>query len=436
MCNRTHRMAICVQGPGLEMTPCANKPGTLRKQARYLAQTQVAHGTKAEPRIRVFDYICSMEYEELVQDIFRRFPSVQKEGFRPGAYKPGLEGMRDFNRALGNPAGRLRAVHIAGTNGKGSVAAMTASALTAAGYRTGLYTSPHLLDWRERSRIDGTMIPRDYAHAFLERWKPYFERENLSFFEITTGLAFKWFADSGTDFAVIEAGLGGRLDSTNILTPAVSVVTSIGLDHCALLGNTREAIAREKAGIMKPGVPCIVGERDAETAPVFDAAAASLSPAAPLVYADRHVPPLWDHAPEILAAMDLRADVQRKNLRTVLCALEALFPAGEVPEAVAGGIIHTARDMHFHGRWERLRTDPEVIADIGHNAHALQHNFAQLESMMASGVYDCLIIVYAVMADKDLGAILPLMPRMARYIFTAPKGKRPLPAEASMRKSE
>ena len=362
-----------------------------------------------------------MEYEELVQDIFRRFPSVQKEGFKPGAYKPGLEGVRVFDRVLGYPSRAIKTIHVAGTNGKGSVANMLAAALSSAGYRTGLYTSPHLVDFRERCRIDGDMIPREYVHAFLEKWKPYFEAENLSFFEITTGLAFRWFADSKVDVAVIECGLGGRLDSTNIITPVLSIITSIGLDHCALLGNSLAEIAAEKAGIMKPGVPCVVGETHPETAQVFIDAARG-----PLVFADRVEPPLWERHEEILKAMDLQAPVQRKNLRTVLCALD-YFPGDS--DKFIYGIEHTAALMHFHGRWERLKEKPLVIADIGHNAHALQSNFQALEAMNRP-----LIIVYGIMADKDLDSIIPLMPPKARYIFVAPDTPRALPAEKILQK--
>ena len=379
-------------------------------------------------------------YGQLVADIFRRFPSVQKEGFKPGAYKPGLEGMRAFDEALGYPSRQFKSIHIAGTNGKGSVANMLASALTAAGYKTGLYTSPHLVDFRERARICGEMIPQDYVEAFLRRWKPYFEAENLSFFEITTGLAFRWFADEKVDVAVIEAGLGGRLDSTNLLVPELSIITSIGLDHCALLGDTLEAIAAEKAGIMKPGVPCVIGESNPATDPVFDAAWAAVSSkkaifkdgeARPgLVYADRVEPWLWDRHEEILKAMDLQAPVQRKNLRTVLTALNLLkgaFPASE--KAVTEGIEHTASLMHFHGRWERLQERPLVICDIGHNAHALASNFKALEAMNRP-----LIIVYGIMADKDLDAIIPLMPRRAQYIFVAPDTPRAMKAEEVLRR--
>ena len=393
-------------------------------------------------------------YEALVEDIFRRFPSVQKDGFSAGAYKPGLERMRAFEEALGHPTRAFRSIHIAGTNGKGSVANMLASALSSCGLRTGLFTSPHLMDFRERMVIappeaDGTpgalafslapgvpsasggcarLISREYVYEFLTRWLPWITENQLSFFEITTGLAFKWFADEGVDVAVIETGLGGRLDSTNILEkPLLTVVTSIGFDHMALLGNTLEQIAGEKAGIFKARVPALVGERIPETAPVFETKARGLCP---LFFADEMSPALWDQSARILQEMDLQARVQAKNLRTVLCALDILRPQLKTltDEGIVSGIVHTARNMGFHGRWERLQQSPTVIADIGHNAHALRHNFAQLQARIASGENDALIIVYGIMADKDLDAILPLMPREATYIFATPSTPRALPA--------
>ena len=201
-------------------------------------------------------------YGALLEEIFVRFPSVQKTDFAT-AYKPGLEGMEGFCEALGHPERSFKGIHVAGTNGKGSVASILTSALAACGIRTGLYTSPHLIDFRERARIVSggsfDLIPKEYVYDFLTTWKPYFIEQDLSFFEITTGLAFKWFADEGVDAAVIETGLGGRLDSTNVITPELALVTTIGLDHCALLGNTLAAIAGEKAGIFKPGVPSLVG---------------------------------------------------------------------------------------------------------------------------------------------------------------------------------
>ena len=383
-------------------------------------------------------------YGQLLEEIFVRFPSVQKAGFGT-AYKPGLERMGAFCAALGHPERAFKSVHVAGTNGKGSVSSLLASALGSCGLRTGLYTSPHLLDFRERARIvsgpveggsaslcetEYALIPKQYVFDFLTQWKPYFVEQELSFFEITTGLAFKWFADEGVDASVIEVGLGGRLDSTNVLVPALSVVTTIGLDHCALLGDTLAAIAGEKAGIFKPGVPALVGESNPETDPVFDARAWMNCP---LTYADKVRPSLWNRRQEILREMDLQADVQEKNLRTALAAIDILkgipgFRALSDTGAVVDGLAHAARRTGFRGRWERLSELPTVIADIGHNPQALAYSFAQLRHGMEEGRYSSLIIVYGVMADKDLDGILPLMPD-ATYIFVAPDSARALPAD-------
>ena len=411
-------------------------------------------------------------YGQLLEEIFQRFPSVQKTDFA-SAYKPGLDAMTAFCEALGHPERSFKSIHIAGTNGKGSVASLLTSALAGAGLRTGLYTSPHLVDFRERARIvrpvvsnavsgqegipsaslrdpvranaPGTpscpetafgLIPKEYVFAFLSEWKPYFIEQGLSFFEITTGLAFKWFADEQVDVAVIETGLGGRLDSTNVITPELSLVTTIGLDHCAQLGNTLEAIAGEKAGIFKPGVPALVGESNPETDPVFDDKAWMVCP---LTYADQVKPSLWHRRQEILKKMDLRADVQEKNLRTVLAAVDILkgipgFRSLEDAEAVIDGLARAARRTGFRGRWERLSDLPFVIADIGHNPQALRYSFDQLRRYVAEGRCSSLIIVYGVMADKDLAAILPLMPADATYIFTAPATARALPADEILRR--
>ena len=361
-------------------------------------------------------------YEEILAALFVRFPSVSKEGFSAAAYKPGLDHMRAFDARLGWPSESLRTVHVAGTNGKGSVSSMLASALAGRGLRVGLFTSPHLVDFRERIKIveekGFRLIPREEVLSFVERWSGVFDELSLSFFEITTGLAFDWFARERVDVAVIEVGLGGRLDSTNILVPELAVVTSIGLDHCAQLGSTRAAIAGEKAGIFKPGVPALVGERDGETAPVFEAAAAAAP--CPLFFADD-----WQAsqpAPEL--TLDLRGEYQYKNLRTVLAALDLL---GVEPDAEA--LAHTAARTGLRGRWETLCERPLAICDIGHNPPALRENFAQLRAMMDSGRYDRLVIVYGVMADKALDDIVPLMPRDADYYFCTPKTPRAMPAD-------
>ena len=372
-------------------------------------------------------------YRALLEEIFQRFPSVQKTDFAT-AYKPGLAGMEAFCEALGHPERAFKSIHVAGTNGKGSVASLLTAALAGVGLRVGLYTSPHLVDFRERARIVSgdsfDLIPKDYVFDFLTTWEPYFIEHGLSFFEITTGLAFQWFADAGVDAAVIETGLGGRLDSTNVITPELALVTTIGLDHCALLGNTLEAIATEKAGIFKPGVPALVGESNPETDPVFDDKSWMLCP---LTYADKVRPSLWHRRQDILKKMDLQADVQEKNLRTVLAAVDILkqipgFKALADTEGVLAGITGAARQTGFRGRWERLSELPFVICDIGHNPQAVQYNFAQLRRYVEEGRCSSLIIVYGIMADKDLDSILPLMPVDATYIFAAPDTARALPA--------
>lgn len=325
---------------------------------------------------------------------------------------------------------------------------MLASLLSSAGLRTGLYTSPHLLDFRERLRILpaagipaetratlGTLSPElvseAYVYEFITRWRETFEKLDLSFFEITTGMAFRWFADEKVDVAVIEVGLGGRLDSTNIIRPDLSVITSIGLDHCQLLGHTRAAVAAEKAGIIKPGRPVLAGEDDAETAPVFEAKAAAEQ--APLAFAPRVNPSLWDNRDALLRRMDLRGDYQCDNLRTALVARDLLlrdpFYAGLADEAaVTDALLHTAQRAGLRARWEKLASNPDVICDIAHNAPALKRNFAQLEGLLRSGTYDRLLIVYAVMADKDLEAIFPYFPREASWFFATPTTPRALPA--------
>lgn len=391
-----------------------------------------------------------IDYKKKLEAIFTRFPSVQKVPFND-AYKPGLDNMLRFEGILGNPHKALRTIHVAGTNGKGSVANMLASALASCGLKVGLYTSPHIVDFRERMRISfpslgpespsraGEDVPaggvtelvsEEYAYGFLCRYEADMDALGLSFFEITTGMAFKWFADSKVDVAVIEVGLGGRLDSTNVIEPDLSVVTSIALDHCALLGDTLEKIAGEKAGIFKKGVPALVGEHLDETRPVFETKAAEVG--CGLYFAEDTEPSLWYRGEEILRNMDLRGRYQRKNLRTVLAAVDILknMPAYACLSdsgSLVDAIVHTASRMGFHGRWERLSLRPFIIADIGHNPAALKENFAQLRSMVAAGECSSLILVYAIMADKDLDSIMPLIPEEATCIFTNPETHRALP---------
>ncbi|MBR6346465.1 MAG: bifunctional folylpolyglutamate synthase/dihydrofolate synthase [Bacteroidales bacterium] len=381
------------------------------------------------------------EYNSLLNDIFARVPSVRDAGFSSGAYKPGLERMLAFDKVLGSPSKAVKSIHIAGTNGKGSVASMITAALASAGLKVGLYTSPHLQDFRERARIVSpagcVFIDKEYVYDFLTRWKDWIDDNRLSFFEITTGMAFRWFADENVGAAVIETGLGGRLDSTNIVNPELSVITSIGLDHCTLLGGTRALIAAEKGGIMKDGVPCLAGTTDEETAPVLREMAWMKCP---LSFADAMEPSLWYRHAAILSGMDLKGECQKENLRTTLAALDILSPragfeslSGKGEEMVRG-IMETARITKFHCRWEQLSSSPRIICDIAHNPPALDINFRQLQRELAEGKASSLVIVFGVMGDKDVDGIIALMPREATYVLTKADTPRALAAEELLEK--
>ena len=425
------------------------------------------------------------KYTEMLEKLFLRFPSFQKAG--ASAYKPGIANMEFIDQLMGHPHRNYDVIHVAGTNGKGSVSNMLASALSAAGLKVGLYTSPHILDFRERMRVveespreDKDVIPnesegrfekslyrcvsKEYVWAFMQQWRDTFDHLDLSFFEITTIMALQWFADEKVDMVVLETGLGGRLDSTNIITPVLSVITNIGLDHCDMLGDTLSEIAFEKAGIIKPRVPVVIGETHPETAPVFERKVLYTNLPEPafmgdrqaimslLTFADQTQPPLWCEHEDILARMDLQGAYQKKNLRTVLAALAVLgstwstFTAKlhQIPSnsGVSGALsqqyctryivdalINTSKRTGFRGRWEKLSDKPLTICDIGHNEHGLRHNFAQLETMKAGGRCSDLIIVYGSVADKDVESVIHLMPKDATYIFTQAQSKRALKAE-------
>lgn len=405
------------------------------------------------------------KYDGMIGKLFMRFPSFQKAG--ASAYKPGIANMEFIDQLMGHPHRNYNIIHVAGTNGKGSVSNMLASALSACGLKVGLYTSPHILDFRERMRVVESVsrcVSKEYVYDFISAWQETFDHLDLSFFEITTIMALQWFADEKVDCVVLETGLGGRLDSTNIVTPVLSIITNIGLDHCDMLGETLGEIAFEKAGIIKPRVPVVIGESDPETDPVFERKVLYTNLPEPcfmgnrsqimslLTYADKTEPSMWPDHEAILARMDLQGAYQRKNLRTVLAALDVLektvhaFAAKpwKIPSSqgepstllqenrarcLQDAIVATAKRTGFRGRWEKLSDSPLTICDIGHNEHGLRHNFAQLQEMKADGRCSDLIIVYGSVADKDVDSVLHIMPQDAIYIFTQAQSKRALPAE-------
>ncbi len=417
-------------------------------------------------KIYMQEHFSEHQYEQMIDALFHRFPSFQKVG--AGAYKPGIGNMEFIDQLLGHPHRNYKIIHVAGTNGKGSVSNMLASALSALGYRVGLYTSPHILDFRERIRLCSPerpveLISQQDVWNFIQKWQDTFDHLDMSFFEITTAMALRWFSDQKVDYVVLETGLGGRLDSTNIVTPVLSVITNIGLDHCDLLGETLPEIAFEKAGIIKPCVPVVVGESNPETDAVFERKVLYTNLSEPkfmgnrteimslLTFADKIEPTLWNESEDILASMDLSGSYQRKNLRTALAVLDVLSSTEDAlvikergvrvdPESlrelsevnrvkcIKKAIIHTAERTGFHGRWEQVSDSPRMICDIGHNEHGLKYNFAQLTRMKAAGEIGNLIVVYGSVADKDVDSVIHLMPEDATYVFTQASSKRALAA--------
>jgi dihydrofolate synthase/folylpolyglutamate synthase len=352
-----------------------------------------------------------MTYKETTEWMFNQLPMYQLQG--AVAYKKDLTNTILLVNHLGNPERKLKTIHIAGTNGKGSVSAMLASILQEAGYKVGLYTSPHLKDFKERIKINGQDIPESFVTQFISANKPFFEASDLSFFEMTVGLAFDYFVKEQVNIAVIETGMGGRLDSTNILTPLVAVITNIGLDHTQFLGNTLQEIAGEKAGIIKPGAPVVVGEYTPETKTVFTEKAQSVN--APLFFAADEILP--DYPTSLLGAY------QQHNKKTVLKTVEVLQEQLPIPEmAIKNGLINVVANTGLRGRWEQIRQNPTVIADTAHNSHGLKPVMAQI----AAQQYATLRIVFGVVNDKNLDEILPLLLKGAVYYFTKPNVPRGL----------
>lgn len=374
-----------------------------------------------------------MDYTQAIDLLYNSLPVFQHQG--PGAYKPGLGTSRRLDDMAGNPHKRYRTIHVAGTNGKGSTAHTLAAILQSAGYRTGLYTSPHIYDFRERIRINGEMISEEAVVDFVERWiVAHNSNPDLSpsFFELTSTMAFEYFARENVDIAVIETGLGGRLDSTNIITPILSVITNISLDHTSLLGDTHAQIAREKAGIIKPGIPVVIGEHDAQTDNVFSETAAQVG--APLSFATQIETTitadgnLYPHTPFGALRGELRGECQRRNAATVMEAVKVLRESLNIPdEAVRRGFADVTGLTHLFGRWSRIADSPLTVCDTGHNQGGWELIVNEIKSIDATPKH----VVIGFVADKDLDHIFDLLEQIkdeVTFWFSGPSCQRGLPA--------
>lgn len=383
-----------------------------------------------------------MTYQEATEYLFNQTPSFEQQGI--GGYKEGLDNSLKLDEHFGHPHEHFRCIHVAGTNGKGSVSNMIAALLQTCGYRVGLYTSPHIVDFKERIRVNGTPISEEYVTKFVEDEKEFFEPLSPTFFELTTAMAFKYFQDTDVDIAVIEVGLGGRLDCTNIITPILSIITNISLDHTQLLGNSLEQIAIEKGGIIKRGIPVVIGETLPETKAIFNALATDLQ--APISYADEQNEIIaWEnineggnryetkHYGELNC--ELNGSFQSRNMATALEAVRQLEKMGYLIEPqgeshtrnVAAEIDNAFRNVTkitgLMARWQTIRTNPTVVCDTGHNPGAWEYLGKQLESIKCRD----LRIVFGLVEDKDIYTIMSLLPKKATYYYTKGSTKRAFP---------
>lgn len=356
-----------------------------------------------------------MNYQETLDWMFSQLPMYQTQG--ASAYKKDLTNTILLANHLGNPEQDLKCIHVAGTNGKGSTSHMLASVLQEAGYKVGLYTSPHLKDYRERIKINGKEISKQFVCDFIGANKGFLEQNSLSFFEMSVGLAFQYFKEKKTDINIIEVGMGGRLDSTNIITPLVSVITNIGLDHTQFLGNTLEAIAFEKAGIIKRNVPVVIGEYTSETKPVFRSKANEMQ--SDVYFASELISEVYPS--------DLIGDYQEHNKKTVLQTLKVLqkttsFQIHE--ENVKQGLQKVVKNTGLQGRWQQLGANPKIICDTAHNEHGLKIAINQLKKEKFAELH----IVLGMVNDKKPKDILPIFPKNAKYYFCKPIISRGLDA--------
>ncbi len=363
-----------------------------------------------------------MTYQETINWMFAQLPMYQNIGKQ--AYKTDLSNTILLAKHLGNPEFFLKTIHVAGTNGKGSTSHMLASILQESGYKVGLYTSPHIKDYRERIKINGQMISEDFVIDFIEQHKPFFEENDLSFFEMTVGLALDYFLKEQTDINIIEVGMGGRLDSTNIITPLISVITNIGLDHIQFLGNTLQQIATEKAGIIKTNLPVVIGEYLPETKPIFEAKAIENN--SKIYFASDIISDDYES--------DLKGNYQVSNRKTVLQTIRILQEQNQLlisENNIKNGFLNVIKNTTLQGRWQKLKENPLVIADTAHNKHGLEIVLKQIQEQQ----FDKLHIVFGVVNDKDLDSILPLFPKNAIYYFCKPNIPRGLDAIILQQKS-
>ena len=352
-----------------------------------------------------------MNYKKTIDFLFTQFPSYQKEG--GNAFKPGLDRILKMSELAENPHEKFKSIHIAGTNGKGSCSHMIASILQESGYKVGLFTSPHLKDFRERIKINGIEITEQNVIDFVHRFKHKAESIKPSFFEYTTIMAFEYFANQKIDIAIIETGLGGRLDCSNIITPEISVITNIGLDHQQFLGNTIAEIASQKAGIIKPSIPVIIGRKQGETISVFDFFANQNK--SNLIYAENLT---------VEYDLDLKGYCQIENSKTVLCTIKNLQKQGwNIPEkAIKTGFKNTEKNTGILGRWTTIQVNPKVICDTGHNEDGVKLIVQQLKDEK----YENIHIVWGMVNDKDISKILNQLPKNAKYYWCSPKNQRAL----------
>lgn len=375
-----------------------------------------------------------MNYQETIQYLYNSTPVFEHVG--ASAYKEGLSNSLALDAHLGAPHRTFKSIHVAGTNGKGSTSHALAAILQACGLRVGLYTSPHLVDFRERIRVNGSPVPEAFVVDFVAKHRAFFEPLHPSFFELTTAMAFAYFAESKVDVAVIEVGLGGRLDCTNIISPILSVITNISLDHTGFLGDTLAKIAAEKAGIIKPNTPVVVGETTAETRPVFENTAKEHH--APVTWAEEEPEVLqWQHRPEGGIALQTRSfgelvfelggDYQHLNANTILTTISQLqaLGFGITAKEVAQGMASVCRSTGLIGRWQTLGRAPLVVCDTGHNVAG----WLYLSKQIAAQSYRKLRMVFGMVDDKDLDTVLTLLPKDAAYYFTQASTHRAVPAD-------